>query len=162
MSIETALLQLNMCQATVKANLGGITHEESLRQPAPAGNCANWVLGHLVAVRCGLLQVFGSEPVWDEADCAPYARHASPITNAGNAKPVDEVWKAFDASQERLRKAISALTPAMLSQKSPFSPTNNPKETVSSMLAVLGFHDAYHAGQTGILRRLIGKPPADL
>src|SRR5687768_11640429 len=111
MSIDTALLQLQMCQATVKANLGGITHEESLRQPTPAGNCANWVLGHLVATRCGFLKVFGSEPVWDEADCARYDRHGPPITRASDAKPLDEIWKAFDASQERLRTAVSALTP---------------------------------------------------
>ena len=30
-------------------NLAGITHEESFVRPAPAGNCLNWVLGHIVA-----------------------------------------------------------------------------------------------------------------
>ena len=158
MNNETALLQLQFCYNVIKANLGGITHEESLYQPTPAGNCANWVLGHIVAIRCEFLPVFGSEPVWDEADCAPYNRHGPPLTQADEAKPLDEIWKALDATQERLRNAVSALTPEMLSQKSP----NDPNKTVGAMLAVLGFHDAYHAGQTGMLRRILGKPPADL
>lgn len=32
-------------------NLDGITDEESLFIPQPAGNCINWVLDHVVAVR---------------------------------------------------------------------------------------------------------------
>jgi uncharacterized damage-inducible protein DinB len=162
MNVEIALQQLQFCRATVKANLGGITHEESLRQPTPAGNCANWILGHLVATRSNFLRVFGSEPVWSEAERARYDRHAPPITNGRDAKPIDEIWKAFEATQERLERAVSALTPERLRERSPFSPSNDPKETLGSMLATLGFHDAYHAGQTGVLRRLIGKPPADL
>jgi uncharacterized damage-inducible protein DinB len=30
--------------------------------------------------------------------------------------------------------------------------------TVREALAVLQFHEAYHAGQVGLLRRLLGKP----
>ena len=31
----------------VRLNADGISHEESLGQPQNAGNCLNWVLGHL-------------------------------------------------------------------------------------------------------------------
>ena len=37
------------------ANLQGISHDESLVHPEPAGNCLNWVLGHVVATRNGVL-----------------------------------------------------------------------------------------------------------
>jgi uncharacterized damage-inducible protein DinB len=161
MSVEAALQQLNMCRATIKANIGGITHEESLQRPSPAGNCANWVLGHLVAVRNGFLPVFGGEPVWSQAECARYDRHAPPIAD-DEAMPLEEIWKAFEQTQERLRTAVSALTPERLAQRSPVNTSKDRVETVGSVLAVLGFHDAYHAGQTGLLRRLLGKPPADL
>lgn len=36
----------------------------------------------------------------------------------------------------------------------------NPEETVSSLLTVVLFHRGYHAGQTGILRRIAGKAGA--
>ena len=162
MNPETFLLQIGIGHQVVKANVGEVTHEESLKQPEPAGNCLNWVLGHLVATRSEFLRGLGAEPVWDEADCRRYERHGAPIQNAREAKPWDEIWKAYELTQQRIRQAVSELTPQQLAQKAPFSPSNNPKETVGSLLAVFAFHDAYHTGQTGVLRRIVGKPPADL
>src|SRR5262245_8804682 len=162
MNPETFLLQIQIGHHIVKANVGGITHEESLKQPAPAGNCINWVLGHLVATRSDFLRGIGGEPVWGAAECAPYARHGAPITSAREAKPLAELWEAYDLTQQRIRAAVSELTPQRLAEKAPFSPSNNPKETIGSLLAVFAFHDAYHTGQTGVLRRIAGKPPADL
>jgi uncharacterized damage-inducible protein DinB len=162
MSPETFLQQLQLCHHIVKANLGSITHEESLKQPLPAGNCANWVLGHLVATRSHFLRGLGGEPVWGEVDTARYDRHGAPIQSASEAKPLEEIWKAYDLSQQRIRDTVSRLSPRQLAEKAPFSPSNNPHETVGSLLAVFAFHDAYHTGQTGILRRIAGKPPADL
>lgn len=162
MSPETFLRQLRMSHALVKANVGEVTHEESLKQPAPAGNCVNWVLGHLVATRSNFLLALGGEPVWGETDRARYDRHGPPIKSGSEAKPLAEIWKAFDISQQRLVETVSKLTPQRLAEKVPFSPSNNPDETTGSLLAVFAFHDAYHAGQTGVLRRIVGKPPANL
>jgi uncharacterized damage-inducible protein DinB len=162
LSPDSFLLQLQICHAVVKANIGEVTHEESLKQPAPAGNCVNWVLGHLVATRSEFLRGLGAEPVWGEADCKRYERHGAPIKSAKEAKPFEEIWKAYELAQQRIRTAVSELTPQQLAAKAPFSPSNNPKETVGSLLAVFAFHDAYHTGQTGVLRRIVGRPPADL
>lgn len=162
MNPETFLLQIGTCYHIVKANVGEVTHEESLKQPEPAGNCLNWVLGHLVATRSEFLRGLGAEPVWDEADCRRYARHGAPIKSAREAKLWDEIWKAYELTQQRILQSVSELTPQQLAQRAPFSPSNNPKETVGSLLAVFAFHDAYHTGQTGVLRRIVGKAPADL
>jgi uncharacterized damage-inducible protein DinB len=40
------------------------------------------------------------------------------------------------------------------------SPTGNPDETVRSLLTTVMFHQAYHAGQTAVLRRIAGKEGA--
>jgi uncharacterized damage-inducible protein DinB len=146
---------------TVKANVGEVTHEESLKQPTPAGNSLNWILGHLVATRCAFLRGFGGEPVWSEAECAPYDRHAAPLTDPAKARPLADIWKAYDLTQERLLATISKLTPGQLA--APIPPEARvPAKTYGELLAFLGLHDAYHSGQTGVLRRIIGKPPADL
>ncbi len=42
----------------------------------------------------------------------------------------------------------------------PDGPTGNPEETVGSLLAVVMFHQAYHSGQLGILRRIAGESGA--
>jgi len=162
MQPESFLLQLQICYRVVKANVGEITPEESLEQPAPAGNCFNWILGHIVSTRSEFLQGIGAEPVWEEADRRRYARHGAPIQSAKEAKPLEEIWEAYEVSQRRIRKRVSELTPPQLAEKASFSPSNNPDETIGSLLTVFAFHDAYHTGQTGVLRRLLGKPPRDL
>lgn len=162
MSIETINAQFQMSSMVMKANVGDVTHEESLIQPQPAGNCLNWILAHQVAIRCHFIEGFGGIPVWSKADIKKYDRHEPPIADPAEAKPLSEIWKALDDTLGAITKIVSELTPQQLKEKAPFSPVNNPDETIGSLLAAFAFHDAYHAGQTGVLRRLIGKPPADL
>lgn len=52
------------------------------------------------------------------------------------------------------------LTAQHLSAAAPFSPTGNSDETVGTLLASIAFHEAYHLGQTGLSRRLLGKAGA--
>jgi uncharacterized damage-inducible protein DinB len=162
MTPETCLGQLETCYALVKANASGISHDASLRHPEPAGNSLNWVLGHLVATRSDLLNALGADPVWGPEERKAYERHGPPLRDASKARPLAEIWTAYDLSQQRLRTAIAALTPEQLAAKAAFSPAKNPNETVGSLLGVFAFHDAYHTGQTGVLRRVAGWPPADL
>lgn len=162
MSPETIVLQLRMCHGVVKRNVGEVTHEESLRRPEPAGNSLNWILGHLVATRSAFLRVLGAEPVWSEAECRPYDRHAPPFRDMSEARPLAEIWRAYDLTQERLLEVIPKLTPERLAETVPPEAPGGPTGTVGKLLVTLGMHDAYHTGQTGILRRLLGKPPADL
>jgi hypothetical protein len=46
--IEVLRHQARVTQRVMRLNVEGISHEESLIQPQPAGNCLNWVIGHLV------------------------------------------------------------------------------------------------------------------
>lgn len=158
MSAETVLTQIRNCHAIAKRNAAGISHEESLRSFEPAGNGLHWTLGHLVATRCGFLIGLGGEPVWTREECRPYDRHAPPMGDGRGAKPLADIWKAYDLTQERLVKAIEGIPPDRLAAK--VSPETG--ETVGNLLASLGLHDSYHTGQIGLIRRLLGKPPVDL
>jgi uncharacterized damage-inducible protein DinB len=161
-SAETFRLQLQFTERVIRRNVGDITHAESLRSFQPAGNGLNWVLGHLVAIRSMLLVPLGGEPVWSDDECAPYDRHAAPLADPVQAKPLAELWRAFDLTQARLLEAAGRLTAAELSEPLPPDAPPSPAKTRGELLAVLAFHDAYHVGQTGLIRRLLGKPPADL
>ena len=46
--IEMLRHQTRVTQLVMRLNVEGISYEESLIQPQPAGNCLNWVIGHLV------------------------------------------------------------------------------------------------------------------
>lgn len=52
--------------------------------------------------------------------------------------------------------ALALLTDERAAQKAPFSPSGNPDETVGSLMGVLVFHETYHVGQVGMMRRLAG------
>jgi uncharacterized damage-inducible protein DinB len=159
---DTVLLQLQFSQMVLRKNVGDVTHEESLRAFAPGTSCLNWILAHVVATRCRTLQALGGEPIWTDAACRRYDRHAPPLTDASEARPLAQLWSDLDREQERLVAAIRRLTPEDLSRPAPPDSEGDPVRAHGELLAVFGFHDAYHAGQTGLVRRFLGRPPADL
>lgn len=138
-------------------NTAGVTHEESL-VAAPNGHNMNWVLGHVVAVRCRFLPGVGQESPWTEEQARPY-RRGIPFEDATEHLPFEEVVRAFDLTQERILAGLAAVTEEELEKPAPFSPGPQ-AETLGSLLATMTIHDAYHLGQTGILRKVCGKEGA--
>jgi len=136
-------------------NLDGISQEESLRAPEPGGNSLNWVLGHLVWGRHQILKILGKPPVWEEEKIARYARGSAPI-EAGDAgaEPLEEIRAVFEKTQEPLMEALRSYSAEQLAA------TNEKGQSVAQQLAMLGFHEGYHSGQVGLLRRFLGHPGA--
>jgi uncharacterized damage-inducible protein DinB len=144
----------------VKKNAEGVTHEESLGQPQPAGNCLNWVLGHLIAVYDNILPLLGQEPVMGKDALRRYGRGTPALENGAEALPWDVLITAWDRAAERVDAGLAGLTAEKLDAPALMSPRNDPNETVRSLMTLVFFHQAYHAGQTGILRRIAGKAGA--
>ena len=135
----------------IGVNARDLTHQESLRGPEPGGNCANWVLGHIVHTRGAILGLLGEKPVWDPAESERYKRGSAPITDA-EAKPFPEILGALDRSQERILAGLERMKPEEMG--------SGGEGTLAGKLATLQFHEAYHAGQLGLLRRIAGKKGA--
>ena len=152
----TALL----VEKVVAINLDGVTQEDSLVQPQPGGNCLNWVLGHLLSVYCDVLPAVKQQPVVDPDVLKKYSRGSAPLTESGEAFDLGELSAWWNEAVKRFDEGLASLTPEALDEKAPFSPNNNPNETVRSLLNTVLFHQAYHSGQTGLLRRIAGKPGA--
>jgi len=137
----------------LKVNTNDLTHEDSLLQPSPGGNCLNWVLGHIIALRNRILQLVGEEPIWNDAQTAAYKRGSPPVTDATRARRFEEMLADLDRSQALLMEGLARLSPEALS-------ASDAEGTLGEKLAMLQFHEAYHAGQVGFLRRLAGKKGA--
>lgn len=137
----------------IEINLEGVTQEESLFQPERAGNCINWVSGHIVTTRNLMMKLIGENPAWGEDKTALYQRGAKPLTHADKAIPLAEMLNDLRNSQVVLIKKLKKMTIEELEAPAEDS-------TVFEQLAFLQFHETYHAGQLGLLRRLIGKPGA--
>jgi hypothetical protein len=141
-------------------NVDGITHAESLQSPQCGGNCLNWVVGHLDCVNEQCLGLLGQPAVLGGAVLGRYERGKPELHEAAEALPLEKLMHAWDEQWARIDAGLAALAPEKLDAPAPFSPRNKSDETIGSLLAVLMFHQAYHTGQAGLLRRMAGKEGA--
>ena len=158
--IELWRLQAGMVRAVVNINTQGLTHEDSLVKPQPAGNRLNWVLGHLLSVYDTLLPMLSQEPVLDDATSRRFARGTPPLEDPAEAVEFGRLLEAWNQACDRVDAGLAALDPETLDRPVPGSPSGNPDETVRSLLTTVMFHQAYHAGQTAVLRRIAGREGA--
>ncbi|MFQ5550850.1 MAG: DinB family protein [Gemmatimonadales bacterium] len=145
--------QYSLFYHTVAMNTEGMTHEDSMIQPAPAGNCANWILGHLVGAQNMIMDVIGEVPVW-ESDTLANAG-GEPITDESQAIDWDTARSKLLGSQNRCLAAIENLTDEQL-DKGGYSNPLGGEITLGGLINFFAYHQAYHAGQLGISRRLAG------
>ena len=139
-------IQNEFCGDVIKKNIDRISHEESMVFPSGEANCMNWIFGHLIFVRNALLEMLGEKPVWKNNDFTFYERGVKPLDHVGNFKEFDHLKTYFEESQTRLLSAFEK-------QK------QIPAEKMSDF-AALSFHEIYHCGQLGYVRRLLGKEGA--
>ncbi len=146
----------------IERNLDGLTHEDSMLSPEPAGNCINWVLGHMVTGRGLVLMLAGASPtVLTDQEAAAYKRGSAALSEGGNEVDLARLRSAFDETQQRLISALQTLDDATLSAEIPEQFRRPPLlGTVGQALAKLSYHEGYHNGQIGILRRMAGKEAA--
>jgi uncharacterized damage-inducible protein DinB len=137
-----------------RLNCAGLTHEDSLLLPQPAGSCANWVLGHMIAFRSTVLATLGDSSYWTEAEIAPYARGSERLDPA-RARRFEALLRDLDVTQEGIRAGLARWGEEALAATVP-----GEKRTLAERLFFLQFHEAYHVGQLGLLRRLAGRPGA--
>jgi hypothetical protein len=138
----------------LKKNLNGVTHEESLLQPEADGNCLNWVVGHILSTRNSALQMLNQQPFWNQDEAALYKRGSGPIKDGSQAVNFQKMASDLDRSQELLMAGLSDVSDAQLN-----APCPDPSigETIEEAVFIMQFHETYHAGQTGLLRRVVGR-----
>jgi hypothetical protein len=160
MHAKTIAYQFGLCSYVLEKNVAGVSHEESLISPQYGGNCLNWVVGHLTRARNQALGVIGQSPMFPDREFDSYDDNGGVPFSSSTALSFDELKHRFKALQEPLVNGLNSLPAEVMDQPAPISMTGNPRETVGSLLAALAFHEAYHVGQTGVLRRVVGREGA--
>lgn len=140
----------------LRRNLGVFqTNTESLKskdflvQAAPDGVHMNWILGHVLHSRQVLLEALGVDAsVKNTEILKAYARGSKAQTL--EIMPSHDLVQALEVSQTAIE---AALKDADFSTPSPMG-----KGTLEDYLDSMTWHETYHAGQSGVLRRLAGFP----
>ncbi len=154
---DTLLIQYSYTAFTFGATLKELSEDQAFVQPEPGGNCINWVAGHIVETRGTTLGVLEVDLPFAAEKYARYKRSSEPIQGAEGAVALQEMITDFADTRKALATGLQNLTLEQSAAEALFSPFNRDGETVGSLLAGLFFHEAYHIGQLGLLRRLVGE-----
>lgn len=144
--IEIVKIQVFSNFKVISMNIDSITHQESMIFPNGEANCMNWILGHLIYIRNAFLNVLGEESLWDNEKFSCYNRGAVPLERKEELITFEELKSYLQQSQDQLEAKLISIER--------FNP-----ETIND-IAILCFHENYHSGQLGYLRRILGKPVA--
>ena len=137
----------------VNAQLDGLSHEDCLLQLPFRGNCANWVLGHIISSRSSMIKQITGETYWDDVTNELYKFGSEPITDGENALHLDQLLEHLKVSADALKSAIKNATQEQLE-----TIWNEERQsTVLDFLLFMTWHEGYHAGQFEYLRQLAGK-----
>ncbi|HAX48712.1 MAG TPA: DinB family protein [Ignavibacteria bacterium] len=139
------LIVLQSSHMVLNRNLKDISHPESLVTPAQGGNSINWILGHIIVSRDDIRELIGLDKLYGE-DMKMYQRGAEAVST-DKLMDFSKLLEMFNTGQNLLVDKLKETDLRGDNEK-------------YRMVTFLAFHEAYHAGQTGILRRIIGKEGA--
>lgn len=145
----TLIFKLN--NGLVSRALEGLSDDDVWQTPPGGGNPIGWMLGHITETRLGLLGTLGRplDSGWSRMfsrGAVRADRSACPARAAIEAK-----WKETHAA---MRDAFAAQTPDRLA-----SPARLPlpgATTMAEQIAFFAFHESYHVGQIGYVRKQNG------
>lgn len=161
--IDVARRQIEFARGYTKRLLADIEPDEWFQMPGGATTHIAWQVGHLAMAEYGLvlLRMRGKEPEDREFITNDFIRkfkRDSVPSNDPAAYPVtDEILTVFDAVHAKAMEEIGGFTPEQLNEPLPM-PTAAYETKLGSLL-FCATHEMLHAGQIGLLRRLLGKEP---
>ena len=120
-------------------NLEGIDHSESLKVPAEGVNSINWLTGHIVGTRDAVLEFLGAERLCSDEFYEIY-KQGTVNFDAEKGRDLEELKEMYKKGQEEILKGLE----------------NASDENIENA-GFYGFHEAYHVGQLGVVRKLLGK-----
>lgn len=157
MASVNLIRQFQFNQMTMTRLLADVSHDESLREIAPDGKCINWILGHAIFARGKLLTVLGFEPAWYKDQMAVYGGGEAGKFSIEIAAPFSELQRLLDQTLVVLSETLANIGQG-LNDPCDVLPHVSEGGTVADRVGAFACHEAYHVGQIGLLRRLLGKP----
>ncbi len=122
-------------------------------RPEHGANSAHWILGHITYARLGMLRISG---VRSEAEAWEDDFHKGVKPDNGNAYPSPAALiERFQAAGEALAARFGEMTEEDAEKPSPREFPDGSK-SVDGAMHFMYFHETYHLGQVGYVRRLEG------
>jgi len=146
------LLELNL--RLYGRALQGLDDEDAWRRPGPTSSPLLWVAGHLVRSRADLLRAIGGD--WALSWGDRFGRGEA--VGAPEEYPtLAEVWWEWRGVSAALLDRLPEVEEGVLSAPAPRRPPVE-DSSLAGLVAFSVYHESYHVGQLGYLRKWLGRP----
>jgi len=129
--------------------LEGLTEDHEHARPIKRANSVNWVAGHIVRYRYSIANLLGvdAESPWGEL-----YRKGTEATNGDKYPSLDEIRAAWKDISAKMLKAIKEAEEETLTKVPPWTKPGL-ENSIRGTVTFLAFHESYHLGQLGFLRK---------
>ncbi len=161
-ALELARRQIVAAREYTDSLLAELEPEEWVRAPGGTTSIA-WQVGHLAMAEYGLclFRIRGRR----ETDLQlmsgrfrkQFSRGSTPPSDPARCPPPEEIRRVFDRVHQQALEELAGFCEADLAER-----IEEPHVVFDTKLGALFFcahHEMLHAGQIGLLRRWLGKPP---
>ncbi|QDU29696.1 DinB superfamily protein [Anatilimnocola aggregata] len=161
--LDLALKQIEFAREYVETLLADIQADEWFRMPAGASTHLGWQLGHLAMAQYGLalFRQRGRQPedlqLMTSSFRKQFSRGTVPEPDPAKNPPIAEIRDTFDRVYQQALLELPQIAAATLDE-----PIDMPYAAYPTKYGALLFcscHEMLHAGQIGVLRRLLGRAP---
>ncbi len=136
----------------MKDAVSGLSLEELNRRGGPDSSSMLWIAGHLTLSRARMLKLAGRDFDFPWSD--NFAKGAA-IKEPSSYPAISEILSVWDEVSKRLQEQLSQVEPSLLYARSPHTfPVED--KSVRGALAFFVYHESYHIGQMGYLRKMLG------
>jgi hypothetical protein len=162
-NVENATHQIRTTRQFVLTVLEGVDDNLWFRMPAEGVTHIAWQVGHLAVAhyRLGIVRLREARPhdaSWFPADFMKvFAQGTTPVADPTVYPSVEEIRKVFHAVHEHVLLELPDYTDEQLEELSLIPHPLYTKKIDS--LWWCSRHEAMHAGQIALLKRLLGMPP---
>jgi len=165
--LEQALIQLNLARTYSLGLLNDIPEKDWFWMPTPSVTHVAWQAGHLAAAQyhLTLARIRGTQP--EDRDLFPtdkfvelFGRSSKPIADSGQYPTPAVLLATLEKITAQAGKELPTLTDEQLDQPADWAKPHRVVTTKLSSLLWCANHEFMHAGQIGLLRRLLGSAPS--
>lgn len=162
-TIELARQQLHFAREYTNQLFADIQPEEWFACPPGAPSHLAWQMGHLAMAEyfLAIARIRDRDPedasFISKAFLRSFQKGSQPTSDPGGYPPLAEIRQVFDEVHRRALEAIAGYSVTQLA-----APLPAPYAVYPNKLGSLFFsshHEMLHAGQIGMLRRMLGKAP---
>ncbi len=161
--LEIAEKHIESARGYTLTLLDGLSEDEWFWTPQPAVTHIAWQVGHLAMAQYGLILFRQRGRLPQDAELMPgsfrkaFAKGSTPSSNPEDYPNKEEIFSTFKRIYEQCMLELAGFDENGLDE--PVDPPHAAFATKFGALLFAGDHEMLHAGQIGLLRRLMNKQP---